>query len=112
MKRTLGCLAIVLLFIVIGAFAGMHFVGIRQSGVLNRWKSASLPGNLEADHFLPAKGGKAYVMTAEGRIFLQDLSQYKDLAWVEVETAPRYEEELYPVKAFGDTILQLWCRRP
>ena len=22
------------------------------------------------------------------------------------------EDELYPVKAFGDTILQLWCRRP
>jgi hypothetical protein len=86
----------VLLFIAIGVIAGMQFVGIRHSGVLNRWKSASLPGGLEADHFLPAKGGKAYVKTPDGRIFLQDLSQYKDLIWVEVEKPPSQEEEFYP----------------
>ena len=96
MKRTLGCLAFVILFIAIGAYGGMHFVGIRQSGVLNRWKRASLPEGLEAEHFLPAKGGRAYVKTPEGRIFLQDLSQYQDLTWVEVGTPPRQEEKFIP----------------
>lgn len=96
MKRTLGCLALVILFIAIGAFAGMHFVGIKQSGVLNRWKRASLPEGLEADHFLPAKGAKAYVKTTEGQLFFQDLSQYKDLTWIEVGTPPHQEEEFHP----------------
>jgi hypothetical protein len=96
MKRTFGCLAFVILFIAIGAYAGMQFVGIRQSGVLNRWKGASLPEGLEAAYFLPAIGGKAYVKTPEGRIFLQDLSQYKDLSWIEVGTTQSQEEEFHP----------------
>jgi hypothetical protein len=96
MKRTLGCMALVVLLIAIGAYAGMQFVEIQQSGVLNRWHRASLPGDLDADHCLPFMGPMAFVTTSEGRIFLQDLSQYQDLAWVEVESPPWQETELHP----------------
>jgi SAM-dependent methyltransferase len=99
--------------------------GLWASGVLYHLPKRELPAALAEIHRVLAPGGifSFNFKTGEGEGMEENPRSYPG--------APRYyayysapemkellsglfeviEEELYPVKAFGDAILQLWCRR-
>lgn len=99
--------------------------GLWASGILYHLPKRELPAALAEIHRVIAPGGifSFNFKTGEGEGMEENPRSYPG--------APRYyayyspgemkslmggrfeviEEEYYPVKAFGDTILQLWCRR-
>jgi ubiquinone/menaquinone biosynthesis C-methylase UbiE len=107
------------------AFLDTYLDGLWASGILYHLPKRELPGALDEIHRVIAPGGvfSFNFKAGEGEGMEENPRSYPG--------APRYyayyrapemkgllsglfeviEEDLYPVKAFGDTILQLWCRR-
>ncbi len=87
LKRILLSLSLILIPAFIGAYFGLQLAERKLSGVDTPWESMPLPGGAEPAGFFEGNGSIAYVVSLHGRLFMQELENYRQPAkWVEVET--------------------------
>lgn len=101
-KRALGCLLFTLVPALVGLYLGMQFADQKITGVFNPWTPVPLPGDTQAASFVEGVGSIVYLRSVDGRLFLQELEEYRHApVWRQVE-AIIPEEELDRRIAFGE----------